>query len=257
MILVDYREGSKELLVPLAAAGLPVQEDTLEFGDLAFMGRGVAGADVWIGIEHKKLPDLVQSLTTERLAGHQLGGMVTTYDRSYLVVEGEWDATDSGRITMPGKWRGRQTPLKGAPDAVVLEQRVITLETRGGQRVRWSPSQRATVRWVVALYRFWTDKALDEHKSHLAIHAPDLDPKLKEHVSDFRKGLNGAVPGLGFVLTGAIEQAVFDPTKKEGSWALLLSLSEKELADIEYTTEKGKVRRVGPAKAKTILERLR
>lgn len=257
MLLVDPRAGSCELVAPLTAAGLPVEQTVLDYGDLAFMGRGVGGAEVWIGVEHKRLSDLVQSLTTDRLTGHQLPGLVTTYDRAYLVIEGEWDTDGAGRVVAPGKWRGRWSPVKGCPPASVLEQRVLTLETRGGLRVRWTPSQRASVRYVTALYRFWTDRDLDKHRSHLAIHAPDLDPKLKEEVSDFRKGLNGLVPGIGLAMSRAIEQRVWNPKTHQGSMRKLLLLTETELAGIVVPDDKGKQRRVGPARAKRILDALR
>ena len=90
MILVDTRAGSNELIEPLLKAGLPVEEATLEFGDLAFLGRGEGGKKLTIGIEHKKMGDLVQSMTGGRLAGHQLPGMLGMYDRCWLIAEGDW-----------------------------------------------------------------------------------------------------------------------------------------------------------------------
>lgn len=264
MILVDSRAGSCELIAPLRHAGLPVQEDTLDFGDIAFMGRGEKGSPLFIGIEHKKLPDLVQSLNSDRLAGHQLVGMVDTYDRPYLLIEGEWESDAAGRVIVrkwgPNRdgvpWR-TPAPLKGAPPAVELEKRVLTLETRGGLRVRWTPDQQATVRYLTALYRFWTDKDLDGHKSHLAIHAPDFDNTLKRPVSSFRKGLHGACPGVGLALTSAVETAVWDAENNRASWRKLMLMTEQQLADLPLVDSKGKSRRLGPAKAKQIMEALR
>lgn len=255
MIYVDDRAGSNELIEPLLALDFPVEVTRLDFGDLAFMGRGVEGAPTFIGIEHKKLPDLVQSLMSDRLAGHQLPGMLGLYDRSYLVIEGEWDVDGAGRVVVPHKFRrASMSPMKGCPPASVLEQRVLTLATRGGLTVRWTRHQRESVRFLAGLYRFWTDHDLDQHKSHLAIHAPDLDPKLKEDVSDFRKGLNGAVPGLGLERTAAIEQVCWSNEKREGSWRSLMLLTEQQLAEVRVGD---KQRRLGPSKAAHIMERLR
>ncbi len=204
MIEVDPRAGSKELLAPLAHAGLPVTEVELAFGDLAFVGRGEGGLPLFIGVEHKKLPDLVQSLGNDRLAGHQLTGMLRMYDRGYLVIEGEWDVDGGGRIVVPTAFRGRVSPLKGAPPASVLEQRVLTLEHRGGLHVRWTRNQEETIRYVHALYRFWTDRDLDGHRSHLAVHAVDLDRTLLEPVSDERR-VYAAFPNVGYKRSGAVE----------------------------------------------------
>ncbi len=205
MILIDPRAGSNELTAPLTLAGLPCIETTLEFGDLAFIGRGEQGVQVNIGIEHKKLPDLVQSLTDDRLAGHQAPGMLITYDRSYLIIEGEWDVDSGGNVVVPTRIKGRATRLKGCPPASILQQRVLTLEHRAGLRVRWTRSQQETIRYVSALYRFWTDRDLDEHRSHLALHAPDLDRAVLAPVSDKRR-IAAMLPGVGVQKSEAVDR---------------------------------------------------
>ncbi len=207
MILVDYREGSNELTKPLLTMGLPVDETILGYGDLAFMGRGEEGAPLYIGIEHKKVADLLNSMTTGRLQGHQMLGMLdpmTGYDRSWLIIEGSWDSDASGRTSM-WKGRGKRTPVKGAPLAMELEKRIICLETRGGFRVRLCPTRKDTLRFVYALYRFWTDKDLDEHKSHLALHAPDLDRGLLIPIS-LKRELAARLPGVGYTRSQAVDK---------------------------------------------------
>ncbi len=205
MIAVDSRAGSCELAEPLRAAGLPVESTRLEFGDLFWVGRGEQGAPLAVGVEHKKLPDLVNSLNTDRLAGHQLTGMLRTYDRSYLVIEGQWEADADGRVVVPSRVRGRWQPLKGAMLASALEQRVLTLAHRGGLQVRWTRDQAETVRFLSALYRFWVDRDLNKHSSHLAIHSPDLDRALLTPVSDARR-VYAAFPYIGYTRSGAVER---------------------------------------------------
>lgn len=245
---IDERAGSKDLISPLTDLGLPVKGDFLEFGDIAFVGRGEKGASVSIGIEHKKLNDLVQSLNTDRLAGHQLPGLVINYDRAWLIVEGDWNHDQQGRTTM-WKGRGARRPVKGAPLAVELEKRLLTLETRGGVRVRICPTRRDTLRFLVAMYRFWTDKALDEHKSHLAIHNPDIDPKLREDVSDFRAIL-ARWPGIGYKLSAAFE----DYYETFAAFAEAITGADVNgMADILTVDDKGKARRLGEARALKII----
>ncbi len=255
MILVDHRAGSCELLAPLTDMGIPAESTELEFGDLAFLGRGEGGAPTMIGLEHKKLPDLVQSLKSDRLAGHQLIGMLNTYERPYLIIEGDWSVDTNGRVVV---WRGRKLlPLQGCPPAQELLKRVFTLETRGGLRVYWSRNRDSTIQYVMALYRYWSDRDLDSHKSHLAIHAPDLDRTLRIPISDFRKGLNGLCPGIGLQFSRAIEQRVFDDVKGEGSMRQLMALGEQALADISIVSDKGRTQRFGAARAKKLLAALR
>ena len=230
MILVDPRAGSCELVAPLAAAGLPVEEEMLEFGDMVFRGRGELGKPLLIGIEHKKIPDLVQSLMSDRLI-YQLignpehpGGMLAAYDRNYLVIEGDWDHDQAGRVVVFGGLKGRRVPLKGAPLASVLEQRILTLETRGGLRVRWTRNQKETIRYVCALYRFWVDRDLDDHKSHLAVHAPDLDRALRIPLT-LKRQVAAQLPGIGFERSRAVD------THFPSIWAMV-NASEKEWAQV-------------------------
>ena len=250
MIQIDPRAGSKDLVAPLLAVGLPVEKGHLEFGDLAFLGRGEAGAEVFIGIEHKKLPDLVQSLGDDRLAGHQLPGLVQNYDRPYLIIEGEFEVDSNDRVLVPTRIRDRLAPLKGCMPASVLDQRVLTLETRGGLRVRWTRTQKETVRYVSGLYRFWTDRDIDEHRSHLAIHAPDLDSALRIPRTLFQE-MVAPVPDIGLKTGAAVEKAF------AGSLGRALLAGADEWAEVVTRSAKGKLRRLGPSKANRIAEVMR
>lgn len=223
--MVDPRAGSKELIEPLRAAGLPVEETTLQFGDVAWVGRGENNQTIACGLEHKKLPDLVQSLATDRLAGHQLTGMLKTYERCYLVIEGEWDTDDNGRVIVPSKFRKMKAPLKGAPLSSVLESRVWTLEHRGGLRVRWTRNQKETIRHVSTLYRCWVDRALDQHSSHLAVYAADLDRTLLEPIS-LKRQIASQLPGIGYKKSRAVDEHF------PSLWAMV-NASETDWADVE------------------------
>jgi ERCC4-type nuclease len=244
VIFVDPRAGSNELTKPLGDAGLPVEEATLEYGDLSFIGRGEKGAPVAIGIEHKKVSDLVQSLGNGRLQGHQLPGMLEHYDRCWLIVEGDWTSNAGGQTTVFAG-RGVRRPLRGAPLAVELDKWLLGLEVRGGIHIVRCPTRKDTVRFILALYRWWTDKDLDDHKSHIAIHAPDLDTALREKKSDQFIAL-AQWPGIGYKTAGAVEAAC------GGNIRQLMMWPESKWA--ELTTEhEGKTRRLGNARAKRVM----
>jgi len=72
---IDKRDGSDYLCEPLKQLGLR-RISTSPFADLAFTGRGNDDAPIEVGIEFKKLDDLVTSLRSGRLQGHQLPGML-------------------------------------------------------------------------------------------------------------------------------------------------------------------------------------
>lgn len=200
MILVDYREGSKDLLDPLRKVGLPAEEGDVP-ADLVWEGRGERGAPVLIGVEFKKLPELVQSIRTERLQGHQLLKMRREFAFSYLLVEGEVTYDHSGQLT---KRVGRHEfrPMPGAMSVCELYKRLFVFHLRGGLNLLPFTRNRAdTLKTIESLYRVWTDKDLDQHESHIAIYQP---PVLKE-LSEFRQFMT-RFDGLGLKTSADVEK---------------------------------------------------
>ena len=180
MLLVDYRAGSAELLAPLRKMGLPVERGDI-LADIAFEGRGEGGAPVMVGIEFKKLGELVQSLRTQRFQGHQLLKMRDSFEFCYLLIEGELHYDTRGHLL---RRRGRREfqKLPGSMAVGELFKRLLVLHLRGGCNIISARTRTDSLRWIEALYRVWTDCDLDQHKSHIAIYqAPTLAP-----VSEFR-----------------------------------------------------------------------
>jgi ERCC4-type nuclease len=244
MLLVDYREGSKDLLKPLLAAGLPAEIANLDSGDLAFQGKGVKGVPLAVGIELKRLDanstDLTQSLQSGRLSGEQLPKMLGkdgAYDYAWLLIEGSWRHDEAGHITVyQGPKRG-WTPIRGGITAAELEKRVLTLELCGGLHVRHTSSRRDSVRFIAALYHWWVDTSLDAHQSHLAVH----EPNSLIHISDFRRAVS-AWPGIGLKTSKAVEGCF------RGSVRRAASASESDWAELDID---GK--RFGTARAKKLV----
>ena len=210
MLLVDTQGPKGAFLVePLKTAGLPAKEFFLDAGDLAFTGRGTGGESLNIGIEFKRLDssstDLAQSLRSGRLSGEQLPkliGPTGSYDRAWLLVEGQWRHDPrTGLVTVyKGKHRGWQ-PIPGKMLTQELRERLLTLEMCGGLHVTFTPTRAETIAFITALYRWWTDRDLDQHKSHLAVHdAPTFRP-----VSDVAAALM-RWPGVGYKAAAAAEK---------------------------------------------------
>lgn len=242
MLLVDRRVGSKDLLSPLRYAGHEAELVELEFADVAFSGLGAKGASVDIGIELKTLNDLVGSLRSGRLAGHQLPGLRAKYEHAWLVVEGLWRSNDRGFVvTYQGKSRG-WVPLHGKMTASEMEKQLLTLELCGGLHVRYTNSRADTVRFVSTLYRWWTDVAQDQHTSHLAVHQP---PTLVP-ISTFRKAVC-QFPGIGLALSKAVE--VFF----SGSFKRAVLADAKEWAGIRLFDGDGKSKRLGEKTAERVV----
>lgn len=254
-LLVDGATGSNELVAPLQKMGLPAVKAHLEYGDLAFVGRGEGGTPLFIGIELKKIGDLIQSMcTTKRLQGHQLLGLVQDFDRRYLLIEGDFHHDDKGN-TVAFRGAGRPKPLAGAPGAIAFEQEILNIQTRGGCWVRHTTNRRDTLRFIAACYRYWTDKDLDEHKSHLALYAADMDKALLSPPSDFRIALKVLLPNIGYVLSGVVEEYVggVDAPLKD-KMRRVLAMKEDEWAALETQSRKGVRKRLGASKAQQIME---
>src|SRR5260370_42363568 len=100
MMLIDEREPIEEMQILLRPHGKDVYSQHLDFGDYAFDGYGPRGV-VLVGVERKRIDDIVNSIHSGRFAGHQLPGLIETFDYSYLVIEGMFRRGDDGELTTP------------------------------------------------------------------------------------------------------------------------------------------------------------
>lgn len=243
MILVDSRIGSADLATPLRAMGLPAELVTLDSGDVAFEGRGIGGKVLSIGIELKKLGDLVSSLRTGRLAEQvsRMLGPDPAYDYAWLLVEGRWSADDQGQLVKLNKRTWKVLP--GGMSAAEFQKQILTFELCGGMHVRHCIARPDTLRFIASLYRWFTDKSMDLHRSHLAVHTPVTFLP----VSDFRAAIQ-RFPGIGARTSLVVEQ-VFG-----GSLRRAVTASVLEWSEIEVVDGKGKSRRLGMKVAEKIVK---
>lgn len=218
MILVDYREDSKNkaehkngLWDDLKKTNLPIQQDKLDGGDLMFLGKGPEGKEVTVGVEFKKVPDLLSSIRSKRLQGYQLHEL-QHYDFRLLLVEGEWKHNDAGQVTMRSGYKD-WSPVKGNFSAAELDKAVLGLVLRGGVHyVKETHTRRETIRWIQSLYRNFTDVEWDDHTSHTGVYRPAALVK----PSPFRNFIMG-IPGIGQKSSAHIEGFFRNPTTGKAS----------------------------------------
>lgn len=179
MITIDDRAGSGALAPLFALAHLPHQLGRLPFGDFAFEGNGSKGLSM-IGIEYKKVNDLISCMCDGRYVGHQLPGMLNYFDHPYLIVEGvtrpdprsgvlqELVQGKGGnqwwRDTVLGARRGRRFMWRD------WDGYLTTLE-HGKAKVRRTDNEHMTVETVGSLYHWYTHKKWHEHDSLRALHS--------------------------------------------------------------------------------------
>lgn len=252
MLFVDPREGSKELAKPLRLRGLEIVDDEQIDADIEFEGRGESGELVKIGIEVKKLSDLIASLRTQRLQGVQLPrmrgaqeGAKPKYDFAYLLVLYDELVYDARGTLMRRAGRRQFRPIAGHMTVSEMFKRVNVLHLQGGLNPMWCRSQRDAIRWIEALYHTWTDVDLDKHKSHLGIYnPPPLVPlsKFQTHL------LGGHYPGVGKVVAAAAEK------RFKGSMKAAVNATVTDWAALETKDSKGRSKRFGSKHAQALVE---
>lgn len=216
MLLVDFREdsatkGSHGLWDDLKKTALPIQKSKLDGGDVMFLGKGPNESEVTIGVEFKKLRDLLSSLRSKRMQGHQLHEL-QAYDFRFLLVEGDWKHSDSGLVTMRSGYKD-WSPVPGRFSASELDKALLGLTLRGGLHgVKETSTRRESIRWLTSLYHNFTDMEWDEHSSHLGLYRPVglVRP------SPFREFISG-IPSVGLKRSKAVEMFFLNPHTKKAS----------------------------------------
>lgn len=219
MILVDPRAGSADYVPLLRNLGAPVDVVTLEFGDAAWYA-----SDRAIGVELKKLGDVLNCITTGRFSGHQLPGLARTYDEAWLVIEGFWRPGSDGVLET---WkRGRWEPVQLGKRRWMFrdfDAFLNTVEVKGGVRVKRTTTPEETARVVYGLYDWWQD--YDGHRSHLALNRAGRDSALFIRPT-FARRVASELPGVGFERSADV--AIAFPTVRR-----MLAATPKEWAAVK------------------------
>lgn len=111
MILLSA-ESTTELRDMIRRRGVPCDRSPLLFGDVCFEGNGPHGT-MLIGIEMKKIHDMLNCIDDARFSAHQRTGMSQMYKVSILNIQGYWRAHDESGLLMEG-FLNRDGELKWA-----------------------------------------------------------------------------------------------------------------------------------------------
>ncbi len=163
MLLLDDRIGSKELDNVI---NVPHALVHLDYADACFAGNGPNNVSWNIGIERKTITDLLNSITTGRLVGHQLQGLLDQFDVIYLVVEGAWRiGPKTGLIEI---YRGKRWKAVGWNSqrfmGTAITSFLNSLAVMCNVHVWISQNKTQTGRWLSGIYKWW-QKPWEAHKS--------------------------------------------------------------------------------------------
>lgn len=189
-MLIDSRVGSKEVLSGLANLGCKCKLFALEFADFAFEGSGPDGTYL-IGIERKVITDMLDSMRTGRLSGHQIPGMSQMYDRRYIVIEGRYRPSRDGYIEVNTRKGSTSVwgPLRGREQFLYaeLDNFINSIEEHAGFSIKRTGNIQETAHCVANLYAYW-QKEYTRHKAHKAFYTPPnpvrlYPPNVRERVA--------------------------------------------------------------------------
>lgn len=265
MLTVDNRAGSEQLIPLLERCGVSVQSGRMTFGDIRFLGAGSQGVPVTVGIEVKSIHDILHCITDGRFAGHQLPGMITTYEQAWLLIAGQWRARRSDGLlqylSKQYQWRDATVGSRKFMYRDLLAW-LLTVRIKTGILVEYVPDWDHAALWVASLYAWWTRvkreggqevTGWESHRSHQAINQASNEQfwarvkqeerdngangrGLQDHASLLRPTLCRMVaaqlPGIGYARSENVARAF--PTV-----AKLVAATEKELLQVEGIGKNG------------------
>jgi len=202
VLTVDDRTGSVELADTLRAMHLEVEVKRLAFGDFAFEGSGPKGPCT-VGVERKRLRDLLCCIQDSRFAAHQLPGMIETYDFCYLIVEGRWSVdpkTEELIEVCKEGWR----PIRLGPSHefkyAEADNYLNSIATMSSCRVKGSTCPAETVMQLVDLFHWWR-KPWGQHQSLKVLRREP--PRFTFLHPTLAQGWASYLPGIGYEKSAA------------------------------------------------------
>lgn len=167
-VYIDPRIGSGDLLGPLKQLGIPAEHKHLDYGDVQVVGRGEGDRPVLIGVEIKAIGDLLSCIVDKRFVGGQLGGLLTTYEIAYLLIEGVITVSPARELLLLKKdgesWKWKKAPFGERPwtfEGITSWQHSVA---RSGVRIVQTCDRRATAAWIASLHTNWS-KPWEDHRT--------------------------------------------------------------------------------------------
>lgn len=228
MLFIDDRAGSNELIQYLSGDDTHVCR--LDSGDVCCPGNGPDG-DILVGVEVKKVPDLLSSESTGRLAATQLPRLFSDYNEIWLLVIGSYRAGASGELQVlrNNRWASHNVGARPVPYSY-LEGFLIEMQTMG-VHFQMVESNRAAA-WFIRILEHWWSKPWDAHKAMkkfdksgrpvMVANQNDPDWRLKSQVAE----MAATFPGIGWDRAWKLADRYQLPED-------LLIATQAELADVD------------------------
>ena len=232
---IDPRAGSKELVGPLRALGVEVEEVLLD-SDAEIIGRGPYGEPTLVGVEYKTLEDAIACMRNGRFAD-QLRRMKSSYHVSWLLLE--------GRLKHDGRklWVRRGEKWFLIPGNVTYQELAAWVDTMvlcGGVLVWRTENKEESASWLRAL-ELWWGKEWEGHSAHLEWYTPPIVGNPFEGEPPLVQKAAALLPGIGSTKARKVAKE-FKSLKKmccvsQEEWATIPSVGKKMAAKIVQAIE--------------------
>lgn len=193
MILVSSAVGSWELKGLIEKQGIACDATALEYADVCFDGYGPEGL-VGVGVERKRLRDMLDCINDGRYSGHQRIGMHKMYQFRFLIVEGYWRPDSRSGILYRGVpqpdgkmiWTDQWGQGMGRVMYYKLRRYLFSVSL-SDVHILYTRDVAHTAYDITELYHYF-QKPWDEHKSMLTMHQRTLTiPTLNRKASLIRR----------------------------------------------------------------------
>ena len=164
MILVDRREKpgkreKQEMVDLIRRFGVKAELEELPYGDYCFEGFDTKGG-ITIGVERKRLHDMLTCIDDSRYAVHQRLGMKGLYHENWLLIEGTWRPHDPKGILMESRdgcswWECRPG---GRPVLYSKLRRYLFSISRSGIEVMYTRDMTHSAYDLCELYHYYQKK---------------------------------------------------------------------------------------------------
>lgn len=140
--------------------GVKAEIERLVFGDFAFEGHG----GMTVGIERKRLHDMLACIDDSRFTAHQRPGLRRMYQEHWLLLEGCWRAHDPKGLLMEGNTAGAWWECKPAGRNILYSKlrRYLFSVVRSGTPIIETRDEWESAFDIVELFHYYQKK---EHTS--------------------------------------------------------------------------------------------
>lgn len=237
---VDTRAGSKDLIAPLRAAGVQVEECILPAGDVEIIGLGKDGTPTLIGVEVKTVQDALACMRSGRFA-EQARKMEEAFEIKWLLVEGETRESPANGHLQVKNDKGSWFTMPGHITGQEYDAWLLSMVQSAGVLLWQTARKEDSVRWLRSLGVWWTAKDWDEHRAKLAVYQPPYPsnpfrpPTYAERIAFVLPHLGAKKAKTAADLFGSVQEMA---CAKVEDWTKLKGVGEKVAQDVVTALQK-------------------